>query len=618
MPEKLEGELTELLNEMQELREHLVSRAKQQLRKYPDSGSCNSVCNLAYYLALREEDRRPLQERLARAGLSSLGRGEPYVLATIDAIIKILTKATGKSFLMMSEGCNAPDFIEGGELLEKNATKLFGAASGTRSTRIMVTLPSEAAVEPKLVRQLLLQGTDCVRINCAHDDRETWGAMIRNIRRATDETGRPCRILMDVAGHKLRTGPIAHGPSTMHLKVRRDPFGHIIAPSRLLLTPLGSPFEFALEAGEQQLPLPVEWFKHFHKKAWIAFTDSRKKSRRIELIHEAENGAWQAECRQPAYLCTQTPFSLKDEAGMSRVLGTLGPESLPSKPLPIRVYTGDQLRLDGSAAPGAPARYDSKGAVVAPARIGCTLSKAIEQTRPGEPVWIDDGNIGAVVQRSDEDGLLLKITHAPPRGGQIREDKGLNFPETSLQLPPLSERDCEDLDFICQHADMIGFSFVESFADMQRLIEELDRRAAVDLPIIAKLETRNGVKNLPEILLGTIGQHQLGIMIARGDLAVELGSVRMAEIQEEILWLCEAAHVPVIWATQVLETIAKKGVRSRPEFTDAAMGVRAECVMLNKGPYINDAVRALDHLLERMQDHQHKKFSRMRALHLHW
>ena len=104
-------------------------------------------------------------------------------------------------------------------------------------------------------------------------------------------------------------------------------------------------------------------------------------------------------------------------------------------------------------------------------------------------------------------------------------------------------------------------------------------------------------------------------MIARGDLAVELGSVRMAEIQEEMLWLCEAAHVPVIWATQVLESIAKHGVRSRPEFTDAAMGIRAECVMLNKGPYILDAVRSLDAVLKRMQAHQRKKISRLRALH---
>jgi len=79
-------------------------------------------------------------------------------------------------------------------------------------------------------------------------------------------------------------------------------------------------------------------------------------------------------------------------------------------------------------------------------------------------------------------------------------------------------------------------------------------------------------------------------MIARGDLLVEIGYERLAEVQEEILWLCEAAHVPVIWATQVLEGLAQKGLPSRAEITDAAMGVRAECVMLNKGPHIIEAV----------------------------
>ncbi len=146
-------------------------------------------------------------------------------------------------------------------------------------------------------------------------------------------------------------------------------------------------------------------------------------------------------------------------------------------------------------------------------------------------------------------------------------------------------------------------------------MSELAKRKASELPIIAKIETNRAVGNLPDIVLGTIGRHKLGIMIARGDLAVELGSARLAEIQEELLWLCEAAHVPVIWATQVLESIAKKGTRSRPEFTDAAMAVRAECVMLNKGPYILDAIEALVSVMVRMHEHQRKKFSRLRALH---
>ena len=107
-----------------------------------------------------------------------------------------------------------------------------------------------------------------------------------------------------------------------------------------------------------------------------------------------------------------------------------------------------------------------------------------------------------------------------------------------------------------------------------------------------------------------------GVMIARGDLAIECGYERLAEVQEEVLWICEAAHVPVIWATQVLDNLAKLGQPSRAEITDAAMGQRAECVMLNKGPHVLEAVDVLDNILRRMQAHQTKKQSLLRQLRL--
>lgn len=615
-----DGELVRLLNDILDLRESIVLRANRRLSDYSESArGCSSACNLAHYLALREEDRRPIQQRLARFGLSSLGRGEPHVLGTLDAIIRMLMSATGQEMMMMmSESCPAPGFDEGSALLEQNTVSLFGPALGARGTRIMVTLPSEAARDEAMIRDLLQRGTDCVRINCAHDDRQTWSAMIANVRRVSDELGRRCRILMDVAGHKLRTGAVERGPAVVHLKVKRNPFGRIIDPAKLLLTPLGSPFEFTCETGTTELQLPSTWLCRMAPGARLSFIDSRDKMRSIEIVEAGENGAWRAICPQPAWISTDTLFTLHRKGSEPLELGQLNLQSLPASAASIIVHTGDRLLLNWTDAPGHAARLDSDGEVIQPASIGCTLPEVLEHINIGEPVWIDDGKIGAEVESRHTDGLLLKITRTSPKGAKIREDKGLNFPLSSLQLPPLSERDKHDLDFICDHADMVGFSFVESYDDMQQLMEELDRRGAGDLPIVAKIETQAAVRNLPEILLGTIGQRRLGIMIARGDLAVELGSVRMAEIQEEILWLCEAAHVPVIWATQVLESIAKKGVRSRPEFTDAAMGVRAECVMLNKGPYINNAVEALDRVLSKMQDHQHKKFSRMRALHLHW
>ncbi|MDD4565292.1 MAG: pyruvate kinase [Eubacteriales bacterium] len=131
---------------------------------------------------------------------------------------------------------------------------------------------------------------------------------------------------------------------------------------------------------------------------------------------------------------------------------------------------------------------------------------------------------------------------------------------------------------------------------------------------MAKIETIQGVDNLPEIIVAAASKNPVCVMIARGDLAVETGYLRLAELQEEILWICEAAHVPVIWATQVLDSMVKTGIPTRAEITDAAMGGRVECVMLNKGTFLLEAVSALDDILIKMQEHQYKKTPRLRAL----
>jgi pyruvate kinase len=135
------------------------------------------------------------------------------------------------------------------------------------------------------------------------------------------------------------------------------------------------------------------------------------------------------------------------------------------------------------------------------------------------------------------------------------------------------------------------------------------------LGIVLEIETRQAFERLLQLLLTAMRRPHVGVMIARGDLAVEVGYERLAELQEEILWLCEAAHLPVIWATQVLEQLAKSGLPSRAEVSDAAMGVRAECVMLNKGAHIDDAVVVLDDILRRMAEHHYKKNALLRQLH---
>jgi pyruvate kinase len=247
------------------------------------------------------------------------------------------------------------------------------------------------------------------------------------------------------------------------------------------------------------------------------------------------------------------------------------------------------------------------------------LEEAFDKLEVGHEVWIDDGLIGAHVEELRPQGAVLRIYHIDSEGEGIRPEKGMNFPDTELSVAALTKKDIQDLDFVLEHADIINYSFVQTPDDMARLLAEIRRRVTdperlARLAIVAKIETRKAVQNLPDLIVAGAGAQPFGVMIARGDLAVEIGFERLAEMQEELLWLCEAAHTPVIWATQVFEHFVKTGLPTRSEVTDAAMSERAECVMLNKGDFVGDAVELLDDVIVRMQGHQFKKRAELRAL----
>jgi pyruvate kinase len=616
------AEQQELLREMIELREQLLGGAALRLAaacRADDHASCSaSAHNLAHYLALRCRDLRTLQSRLARQGLSSLGRVESHVLASIDQVIRVLSRLCGVSEPTLDRR-PAPGFEAGNELLASNTRKFFGRSLSHRGTRIMVTIPSEAALDETLIRSLMDSGMDCARINCAHDDAQAWLKMIGYIRRHEVRSGRRCRVAMDLAGHKLRTGPLEDAVFPTRLKVRRDASGRARAPARIAVLPPGFTGSIDTSTADAWLSLP-----HGEQPCLVAgdrleFTDLRGRRRRLEIQCVLDQGGWLAHCRKSARIGEQTILRHLRLQGDNWAPVSEQDISLvghPRRAERIRLFPGDPLCLTAPAIPGRPAITDADGRVIEPARIGIIPAQVLHRLESGQIVWIDDGKAGAVVETVLPDSVLLRMTNTRAGGFRLKPDKGVNLPGADLGLPALSPKDLEDLDFVVGHADMVGFSFVETVGDMFALMEQLECRGAGGMPIIAKIETGRAVRNLPEILLATIGRQPLSVMIARGDLAVEIGGERLAEIQEEILWLAEAAHVPVVWATQVLETTARTGVVSRPELSDAAMSARAECVMLNKGPFIVDALRTLDAILCRMQEHQRKKTAQLRALHL--
>ena len=234
----------------------------------------------------------------------------------------------------------------------------------------------------------------------------------------------------------------------------------------------------------------------------------------------------------------------------------------------------------------------------------------------GAEIWINDGHIGTRVVECGERRVVLEVSSARSKGERLKVEKGVNFPGTELQINPLTDKDLVDLDAVAELADLVGFSFVQRPSEILQLHGELARRrpGKRPMPVVLKIETALAVHNLPRLIVQAGAFGPAAVMIARGDLAVELGFARLSEMQEEIMWLCEAAHLPVVWATQVLETLVSEGQPTRAETTDAAMSQRAECVMLNKGPFLTEAVTFLSDVLHRMDRHQSKKSARFGPL----
>ncbi|MDW8468342.1 MAG: pyruvate kinase [Burkholderiales bacterium] len=320
-----------------------------------------------------------------------------------------------------------------------------------------------------------------------------------------------------------------------------------------------------------------------------------------ELLARAEKTAYVAE----GALLEHLP---QDDTG-SRP-GTVG--ALLAEPLDIRVRPGDALLLTREPEPGEPARSDPRGRPISPAHIACSEPRVFSALRSGHRVWIDDGRIGAVIETVDERGAWLRITHARPQGERIRAGKGLNFPDSTLPLPPLGETDLADLDVVARHADLVGHSFVREPDDVSLLARELERRGRPEHR--HRRQDRN-----PRRGAQPRRDHRArrrARAVRRHDRARRpRGRDRLRAARRGAGGnprLCEAAHVPVIWATQVLENLVKQGRPSRAEMTDAAVSGRAECVMLNKGPYLVQALQVLGDVVARMQALQRKKTAQFR------
>lgn len=605
-------ELIETLERLQgEMRREHVERAGELGGVHATHR--HGAANLVDYLVLRGHDIRPLQMALSELGLSSLGRAEEHVLTTVERVLATLYLIAGRTDGRRTEA--AVGFGAGRRALEVHADALLGPVRHGRSTRIMVTMPTEAADDTGLVRALIGRGMGCARINCAHDDPVRWARMARNLRQAADELGQPCPILMDLPGPKVRTGPIEPGPRVLRLRPRRDDLGRPAEPARVRLVVDerangGGPPELL----ESVIPVGRRWLDRLQLGDRVQLRDTRGDRRELVVVGRSDQDV-DVEVWDTTYVVSGTelvapgghretigPLPSKEQALVLRVddIVTLTADQSPAR-LPSTETGEDRART--RRPPGSPRYF----------RISCTLPAALDALQVGHRVLFDDGKISGRVVAVRPGERDVRITLASHSGSKLRAEKGINMPDSELRLPAFGEDDAPLLEFMVEHADMVGLSFAQSVEDVRSLQDRLDHLGG-SLGIVLKIETARGFGALPELLMAAMHSERVGVMVARGDLAVECGFERLAEMQEEILWLCDAAHLPVIWATQVLDQMARIGQPSRAEVSDAAMSGRAECVMLNKGPHIVETVAALDDILRRMSTHQQKKVALLRRL----
>ena len=547
-----------------------------------------SATNLAHYFGLRKQEVRRLQLELAAVGLSSLGRCEGEVRDTLLRLCAWLDGARGDA----GDAGDELNREKAEKLLHENSRALFGPMPRARHVYIMVTAPDAADATPSWADDLFEAGADVLRINGAHQSPAEWRVIASAFKEGAKRHGRVARVFVDLPGPKLRAEICQFEDTVLHLPRRKDRLGRTIAPSRVLLV--------AQREAAAGLPIPPEWLPLLQAGDKLRFTDAGGRDRELE-VRESAQGGWIAECGGSLYVVQGLALAwLRGQKTLGE--GRVG--KFPKQPRTLLLNIGDTLLLNPSG------QCDDPKLPV----LALPLPHLLEQVRAGEAVILDDGRLVAIVESVRSEGLLCRITRVLKSPARLRSGKGIAFPESRISMGHLDAQDEAALDFALSHADGVGVSFVNTAADVSLVGERIRAAGKPGFGMILKLETRAAMRNLSAILFETLRYDPVGLMIARGDLALELSFERLAEMQEELLWFGEACHLPVIWATQVLDSAAHTGLATRAEITDAAMSMRAECVMLNKGPYIGTATRMLADIIHKMEAHQFKKRSLYRPL----
>lgn len=549
-----------------------------------------SYLNMQDFLTLKKNDLRSLQVELMMHGLSSLSHSHMHLLYTIEHELALLGCILGKEDVSREDSISPQSAYQS---IEERAAFL---KCQKEKNGVMLTLPSNATEDINFIKVLEKKSITTVRINTAHDTHEKWNEMAQMVQKINQQSRLECplKIYVDLAGPKIRTGPIKKVIEPFRV-CTRDMQKFIIVPATGNIT--HSIYEDEThEHRSAVIAVDEDFYQHLRNSDIVEINDHDRKTRFFSIE------TWTPEmcslkCGKKVEISAIT--EIKIQKGKRNYIAT-NPKNFQEVPQEIRVFEGDMILLSGKAGFGHLVENEHYKAIVS-LQMDRQLFRYVNHE---DRVYIDDGKIKLRVIEQREDELLCRVERAKVKGTLIKEEKGINFPDSYLNIPAITEEDIANFQYIVSFADMIGISFTQTRKDVEMLKEML--KGHEHIGIVTKIETNQGVHNLPHILSVLASWHNSAVMVARGDLAIEVGFENLAFVQGEILDLCEAAHTPVIYATQILENLMKKNIPSRAEIIDASIAQRADCMMLNKGPFALRTVEILEKIIASIQPYFYK------------
>ena len=550
-----------------------------------------SCLNMQDYISLKKHELVPLQQKLSSLGLSSLGMAHFHIMHTIEHELEWLSGALGIPYT--PSDAERISYDAAYELLKARAAFLKPNDDRMAVPSVMITLPSDAAENPLFIETLQRPGIDICRINTAHDTPQTWrnmAAMIHELNKGPRKD-QPLRIYVDMAGPKFRTGAVRKLPKTFKVKPFKTPHIRVVPRSSALQT---SACYIDEQKREMEVTIVVEerFYRALCDAKVLKIHDSDGRRRRCKVY------SWNSKvCLVEAKGVRIAPDTVMVATGKGNARLQTAPTAFEDEEEKIRLFVGERLLLTSDVVEGRCCDLSEGYA----ACISCVSDDFLPFVQEGNLIYIDDGIVKLRVVEKRSDAVICETVGTKPTGSWLKAEKGINFPDSDIDMPALTPSDLQHLDTVADFADIIGISFAQKGSDIEMLKGRLAEQGREGTGIIAKIETKKAVRNLPLILLSLLPWPNSGVMIARGDLAIEVGFEKLPKVQAEILDLCEAAHIPVIYATQILENMMKKNLPSRAEIIDASSAQRADCIMLNKGPFASHAVEVLHRILNEMQ-----------------